>query len=285
MLKNFKLIIILLVISGIAFILGLSYYESHKLVKNFEENVEKKEFHPEASALEISEIDAKSPRGWKIKTKKGLANKEMTLITAEGVEAQIFDDQDSDKIKILVQSPHAVVEKNTGKAVLTPRADITMVEKNIKIQSDKFILQKGVPMEAIGNVIVLLKPDGSQQINAQKGVISADMNDIVFYNVSPSKVSDNLTIKGGILKLKQANSKTEKITLSNGAWVQNDDLTCQSSLLEVFMDGNGNAETAIFYGSPVVVNQKGKILKASKVIYNMKNGSVQAVGGVKINSF
>ncbi len=283
--KNFKLIIALLIIIAIVSVLGFSYYESRKLVKNFEENVEKKEFHPEASALEISELDAKSHRGWKIKTKKGLANKDMTIITAEGVEAQIFDDQDSEKVKILVKSPKAVVEKANGRAVLTPRADITMVEKNIKIQSNKFILQKGVPMEAIGNVIVFLKPDGSQRINAQKGVISADMDDIVFYQVAPSKVSDNLTIKGGILRLKQNNSKTEKIVLSNGAWVQNSDLTCQSSTLEVFMDGNGNAQTAIFYGSPVVVNQKGKILKASKVIYNMTNGSVKAVGGVKINSF
>ncbi len=279
---NFKTLIILVGVATVVIGLSATYINSAKLVNDFEKNVENKQFVPEANAIELSEIDAKTHRSWKIKAEKSIGNSELSEVTSEKVEAQIFDEKDN--LKILINAPKATANRSTETSILHGPADITMVEKNTKIIANKFILKKGQPFEAVGNVKILLSPDGSRQINAAKAVISQAMDDIVLYNVSQSPVAPNLLIRGGVLRMEHAGqgkgAKPSKIILTNGAWVKSGETICQSARLDVPLDAAGNPSVAVFTGAPVAT-QKGTRIHANRIEYVVKTSQVKANGNVR----
>lgn len=276
---NSKTLIILALLLAVAIGLTTTFMKSAKLVKDFEQNIEKKQFIPEANSIELSEIDTAAHRSWKIKAKKSTGNTELSKIEANQVEAQVFD-ENSDKLKMHIKAPKAYINRETQISTLEGPAEVLMVEKGTKMIADRFIIKRGKPIEALGHVKVLLSSDGIKHINAKKAIISEDMNDITLYEVSKSPVSSTLMISGGKMQMEQSGSKTSKIILSNGAWVKNGETTCQSSRLDVFVDGNGNPSVAVFTGSAVAV-QKGTRIKAQKIEYIIATEQVKASGNVR----
>lgn len=281
---KFKSIAITFFISATVLCLGAAFVNSAKLVNDFEKTVESKDFTPEAESIELAEIDRNSHRGWKIKAERSTGDSNLEIVNAQNVEAEIFDE--NDKVKMLITAERAKINRATGVTILEGRPKALMVEKNTALVADQMIIKKGQPIDALGNVKVLLKPDGSNCINAQKAIITQAMDDITLYTIAQSPVSDNMLLSGGVMRIEHGgqgkDSKPRKIIISNGAWVKSGTTTCQSSHLDVFLDEAGNASLAIFTGSPVA-NQNGKIIHASKIEYTVSNGKVKASGSVQSN--
>ncbi len=267
-----------------AVLIGLTatYMSSAKLLKDFEKNVETKEFVPEANSIEVSEIDTTSHRSWKIKAERSIGNSELTQVNSEIVEALVYDDEDNLKIKI--NSPKASADRNTGDTVLNGPAEVLMIEKNTKMIADKFIMKKGKPFEAIGHVKIFLSADGSKMVYAEKAIIAKTLDDITLYNVAESPVSPNMLVKGGEMNIVNSgsgkDSKPSRIIMTNGAWVKSGDTTCQSARLDVALDAGGNPSIATFTGSPVAI-QKGTRIRATQIQYLVSTGTVKANGNVK----
>ncbi|MDJ0625503.1 MAG: hypothetical protein QNJ31_03960 [Candidatus Caenarcaniphilales bacterium] len=271
----------------IILILGATYINSAKLIHDFEENVQNTEFQPEASSIEVAEINKKSKRGWKIRAEKSFGNANLTVIHSKNIEAQIFDEDENLKIK--VKSPKAYVNRNTGLTTLEERTEVLMIEKNTKMIADKFIINKGQPIEAIGNVQVFLDDQGINHINAEKAIINENLEDITLYKISESPVSDNMLMKGGKLNMLQDNSKNRgsnnnssprKLVLEEGAWIKNKNTTCQSKRMDIFLNDSGNPTSAVFTGSPVAIQNRTKV-KANRIEYTLSNNKVKASGNVR----
>jgi lipopolysaccharide assembly outer membrane protein LptD (OstA) len=273
--------LISLAVVAILFI-GNSYLQSAKLVSDFEKNVEKSTFVPKANTIEFSEIDKDSHRGWKIKSKRSVGNADLDQVVSYDIQAFIFDDEDNPKMEIT--SPKATSNRKTGLTILEGPAEIVMLEKNSKIISDKFTMQKGSPFEALGNVQIHLSEDGAKKVLANKAIVSQAMDNVTLYQVAESRVSDSLLIKGGQMNIeysgKGKEAKPQKIILFNGAWVKSGDTVCQSARMDVFLDGNGDPTLAVFTGSPVAT-QKGTQIRASRIEYGVKNGKIKASGNVR----
>jgi lipopolysaccharide assembly outer membrane protein LptD (OstA) len=282
LLNKIKKFVPWIIVTPIAVCLWLTYTNSAKLVNDFESTIESKDFTPEAESLEVAEIDRTAHRGWKIKAAKSSGDSKLDKIKAEGISAEIFDE--NDKVKMSVTAGKADVDRSGGITVLYDSPSATIVEKNIKLTADKFLIKKGQPIECIGNVKILLNPEGTNHILAAKALIPQSMDDITLYSISKSLVSGNLLLSGGQMSIEHSgsgnSSKPRKIIVSSGAWVQSGTTTCQSSRLDVLLDAAGKPTVAIFTGSPVA-NQAGKQIKANKIEYTVSNGSVKAIGGIR----
>jgi len=274
----------MLLVSAITICLGVTYMNSARLVHEFERTVESKDFEPEAESLELAEIDRNSHRGWKITAARSSGDSKLEVVDAEEVEAQIFDDEN--KVKMVVKASKAKVNRASGITYLEGRPEALLIERNTKLIADQFVIKSGQPIDAVGNVKILLKPDGSNYINAEKAVITQALDDITLYSVSQSPVANNLLLSGGVLRIehssKGAGAKPQRIIVSNGAWVKNGSTTCRSARLDVLLDSNGNPSLATFTGSPVA-NQSGKEIRASKIEYSLPSGKVKASGQVQSN--
>ena len=276
---NLKTFLILALVVGVAIGLTTTFMKSAKLVKDFEKDVEKKEFIPEANSIELSELDATAHRSWKIKAEKSIGTADMNKIESDNITAQIFDEKDN--LKIQIKSPKAHINRETQISTLDGPAEVFMAEKGTKMIADHFIIKKGKPFEAIGHVKILLSPDGARHINANKAIISEDMNDITLYQISQSPVSPNLLIRGGIMQMEHNSSnKPSKIILSSGAWVKSNETICESSRLDVLLDANGDPSMAVFTGSPIAT-QKGTRIRAQKIEYIVPTEQVKASGNVR----
>lgn len=272
----------LLIVAPIILILGATYINSAKLIHNFEENVQNTDFQPEANSIEVAEIDETSHRKWKIKAEKSFGNANLTIVHSKNVEAEIFDE--NEKVKITVKAPKAHVDRNTGITTLAGRAEVLMVDKNMKMIADKFIMNKGKPIEATGNVKVYMDESGINHINAQKAIINENLDDMTLYQLSESPVADDMLIKGGQLTMVHSksteNTKPQKLVLHNGAWVKSGNTTCQSARMDVLLNKAGDPTVAIFTGSPVAI-QDGTKIKANRIEYLVGTNKVKASGNVR----
>ncbi|MDX1918295.1 MAG: LptA/OstA family protein [Candidatus Caenarcaniphilales bacterium] len=278
MLKNIKPLIYFAAVAVMVLYLTSSVINSARLVSDFEKNVVGKTFQPEGTALEVSEYDGLARQSWIIKAERSIGSSDLNTIKAFEVEGIVLDE--SDKPKIKVDSSQALLNRESWKTILQGDTLVEIVQANLKMQADRFLIEKDKPFEALGKVKLLLSEDGKKHINAERALIGQKLDDLVMYGVEESPISEGMTVKGKVMNFDFADNKPRRIVVTNDVVVRSKSTTCSAGQMEITLNAAGKPTIAIFTGNPVAY-QNGNRISADRIEYIVSTGAVKAVGNVR----
>ncbi len=249
-----------------------------KLVKNFEKNVEKKEFKPKANFIEIIENKNKTQKAWKIIAEGATSNEALEEIKGKNVKAEIYDDEQNVKMK--VRSERASINRKTSNCRLVGNVEIELIKEKLTITSNRLNLIKDSPIEILDNVQFFLTNDHSKRIIAERAEVYQKEKIMTLFNILPSPIGDGVFLSGGQMDLALQNNEIKVITITNGVFVQGPDFSCRSSMLNLYIKDK-KPSLAVFLGNPIA-HQKNKKLKADIIKYDLQNKILKAEGHIKV---